>query len=333
VKSWRTFGFSLLCALVLMSGMPDKVWSLEIIYPQDGTYVTKSNYLIITGGSDPLLDSMMIEIDGIKSDILDLSSEEYRSLYGDKLIVEPIFDPGENTIVVEGYLRGDKIASAKASVYYQADETKPLPSGYRKDVFHIAAREEKCTACHNMQPTKAQLQDPSPTSNPCAGCHMRMLNRAHVHGPAGVYECSYCHDVESQPTSYRVRLDDANLCQECHEGQGQQVDTQPLLHGPVAAGMCLICHDPHASDQPYLLISEVNQLCLGCHDSVRDKPHVTSAASSSTFHPIAGPVNPRIPEQPLNCASCHNPHGGKNEKYFVGGITVGMALCQQCHNK
>jgi predicted CXXCH cytochrome family protein len=332
VKSWRTFGFFLLCALVLMSGMPDKVWSLEIIYPQDGTYVTKSNYLIITGGSDPLLDGMMIEIDGIKSDILDLSSEEYRSLYGDKLVVEPIFDPGENTIVVEGYLNGDKIASARATVYYLADETKAQPSDYRKEVFHAAMREEPCAACHNMQPTQVQMQDPSPAGNPCASCHARMLNRAHVHGPAGVYECTYCHDMESKPTRYQLKLDVAELCQECHEDQGTG-ESMPFLHGPVDAGMCLICHDPHASNQPSQLLAEVNQLCLGCHSNVGDSPHVISMISGGRTHPLAGPVNPRIPEQVLNCASCHNPHGGLSAEYFVGDSKSSMQLCRECHNR
>lgn len=329
MTDWLKYGMLLLCFLVLSFGFVTKIWALEILYPQDGTYVTKSNYLIVHGGEEPLLDAMTIEIDGIKSELIDLSSEEYRGLYGDKLVVEPIYDPGVNTIVVEGYLSGNKIATAQAEVYYLADESETLPPGYRKEVFHLAEREAACAVCHNMQPSKAQLQNPAPSSNPCASCHARMLNRAHVHGPAGVYECSYCHDVESQPVKYQVRLDDIELCQECHDDQ----NVAPLLHGPVEAGMCLICHDSHATDQPGQLVAEVNQLCLNCHARVLNRPHVISAGMSSGSHPLSGPENPRDRGKRMNCSSCHDPHGGQFESYFVGGIESKMQLCQECHDK
>jgi predicted CXXCH cytochrome family protein len=325
------YGILQLSFLVLSFGVVSKTWALEINYPQDGTYVTKSNYLIVQGGEETLLDGMMIEINGIKSEIIDLRSEEYRSLYGDKLVVEPLFDPGENTIIVEGYLRGYKVTSVRASVYYLADETKGPPANYRKEVFHLPLREKYCAACHNMQPTEAQFQDPT-AGNPCAGCHARMLSRAHVHGPAGVYSCSYCHDLESQPGKYQVRLDDAKLCRECHEDQSQG-DAMPLLHGPFDAGMCLICHDPHASDQPRQLVAEVSQLCLNCHVMPSNKPHVTGSISSDENHPLAGPTNPRRPGEVFHCASCHNPHGGHNGKFLVGGIKSSMALCNACHKK
>jgi predicted CXXCH cytochrome family protein len=318
----------LLCCLILLSGASAKAWSLEILYPQDGTYVTKSNYLIVRGGGDPLLDGVMIEIDGVKSGFIDLSLEQYRRLYTDKLVVEPLFDPGENTIVVEGYLQGEVVASSRASVYFLADVNKVPPTNYRKEVFHQADREEVCASCHNMQPSKVQLQDPT-TNNPCASCHARMLAKAHVHGPAGVYECSYCHDVESRPVKYAVRLVDGGLCLECHEEQS----SMPLLHGPVEAGICVACHDPHASDQPAQLLAELNQSCLGCHEGVRGRPHVVNAGGVSGGHPLEGPENPRKPQEKLNCSSCHNPHGGQTERYFVDAVKSAMQLCSECHKK
>lgn len=321
-------GMFLLSFLMLLFGFVSKVWALEILYPQDGTYVTKSNYLIVKGGEEPLLGAMTIEIDGIKSELIDLSSEEYRGLYGDKLVVEPIYDPGVNTIVVEGYMRGKKVATAQAKVYYLADESETPPPDYRKEVFHLAEREGPCAACHNMQPSEVQLQSPDPNSNPCASCHTRMLNRAHVHGPAGVYECSYCHDAESKPAKYQVRLDDNELCQECHEDQ----NVAPLLHGPVEAGMCLICHDSHATDQPAQLVAEVNQLCLKCHAEVLNSSHVSTSASGGG-HPLSGPENPRDSGKKFNCSSCHDPHGGPFANYFIGGVKARMQLCQECHDK
>ena len=318
----------LIICLFLFSGVSAKAWAVEILYPQDGTYVTKSNYLIVQGGGDTLLDGVMIEIDGVKSDIIDLSGEQYRRLYADKLVVEPLFDPGENTIVVEGYLRGEKIASSTAIVYYLADVTKAPPTNYRKEVFHLADREDVCAPCHNMQPSKVQLQDPT-TNNPCASCHARMLAKAHVHDPAGVYECSYCHDVESRPLKYELRLDAGALCLECHEEQS----SMSLLHGPVEAGMCVACHDPHASDQSAQLLTGLNQGCLSCHDGLLGKPHVVGAMSAGVGHPLEGPENPREPQKKFNCSSCHDPHGGQFKKYFVGEAKTAMALCTECHKK
>jgi predicted CXXCH cytochrome family protein len=243
-------------------------------------------------------------------------------------VVEPLFDPGENTIVVEGYLQGELVASSRASIYFLADVTKAPPTNYRKEVFHLAGREDVCAPCHNMQPSKVQLQDPT-ANNPCASCHARMLAKAHVHGPAGVYECSYCHDVESRPVKYEVRSVDGGLCLECHDEQ----TSMPLLHGPVDAGICLVCHDPHASDHPKQLISDVNQSCLGCHEALIGRRHVVGAVNSTTGHPLEGPVNPRSPEKMFNCSSCHDPHGGESEKYFVGAAKSTMQLCSECHKK
>jgi predicted CXXCH cytochrome family protein len=327
MTNWLKSVLLLLVGLLLFSGVSDKAWAVEILYPQDGTYVTKSNYLIVQGGGDPLLDGVMIEIDGVKSDIIDLSGEQYRRLYADKLVVEPLFDPGENTIVVEGYLQGELVASSSASIYFLADVTKAPPTNYRKEVFHLAGREDVCAPCHNMQPSKVQLQDPT-TNNPCASCHARMLAKAHVHGPAGVYECSYCHDVESQPEKYALRLDAGALCLECHEEQ----NSMPLLHGPVDAAMCTVCHNPHASDQLAQLVTDLNQSCLSCHESLIGKPHVVGVMSS-TVHPLEGPENPREPQKKLNCSSCHDPHGGQFDKYFVGEVKSAMALCAECHQK
>ena len=317
----------LLIGLLLFSGVSAKAWAVEILYPQDGTYVTKSNYLVVRGGGDPLLDGVMIEINGVKSELVDLRGEQYRRLYADKLVVEPMYDPGENAIVVEGYLQGELVASSSASIYFLADETKAPPTNYRKEAFHQAPREVVCAPCHNMQPSKVQLQDPT-TNNPCASCHARMLAKAHVHGPAGVYECSYCHDDESQPEKYALRLDAGALCLECHEEQ----NSMPLLHGPVDAAMCTVCHNPHASDQLAQLVTELNQSCLSCHEGLIGKPHVIGAMSA-TAHPLEGPENPREPQKKLNCSSCHDPHGGQFEKYFVGEVKSAMALCAECHKK
>lgn len=327
--SYRLIYKVLLYCVLFQTCLASRVMALEILYPADGSYVVKSNYLVIKGGGDPLLDGMVIEIDGIKTDMIDLTPEDYRALYADKLVVEPIFDPGENKIVVEGYSNGQRVSTAKASVYYWADMYKASPTNFRREVFHLPEREAPCADCHNMQPTPEQMQIPFAANNPCASCHARMLSKAHVHGPAGVYECSYCHDPGSQPAKYQLRLDAGALCRECHPDQ----EDMPMLHGPVAVGQCVICHDPHASDQPGQMLAEVNELCLSCHANVAGKAHVTSAAGTGKRHPLSGPVNPARPDQRLHCSSCHDPHGGEYKFYFVNGEKVPMSICRACHQK
>ena len=44
--------------------------ALQLIYPLDGNYVTKSNYLIVKGGSEPELTGLTIEINDVKSDLI-----------------------------------------------------------------------------------------------------------------------------------------------------------------------------------------------------------------------------------------------------------------------
>jgi len=307
-------------------------YALQLIYPLDGTYVTKSNYLIVKGGADPYLSGMSIEINGIKSDIIDISSEAYRAAFEDMLVVEPLFDPGANRIVVEGYLGEEKMATVSATVYFQDRiETSP-PTGFVQEVFHAPEREEPCAACHNMSPSAADLAYSTPEKNPCGSCHMRMLDKAHVHGPVGVYECTYCHDVDSVPTRYQARPGDASLCMECHEDKVAEYRQSKFLHGPVEAGLCMVCHDPHASNERGQLSMPVYDLCVSCHDQVIKEPHV-SRGSMGKLHPLKGVVNPVGMGEDLSCASCHNPHAGKSGPMFRWGLTSRFMLCDKCHNK
>lgn len=278
-----------------------------------------------------MLDGMSVDINGVKSDIIDLTGEKYRALFADMLILEPIFDPGENKVMVEGYLNGERIATAEALVFYQDRFDGVPPEKFKPEVFHSPEREKPCEECHNMNPAAADLSASDPRVNPCGSCHTRMLDKAHVHGPAGVFECNYCHDVESVPTKYNARDGDAELCVECHEDKMDEYRKSKFVHGPIEAGLCMVCHDPHASDQPAQLIVAVNGLCLSCHESKAKETHVVQTRKGG--HPLSGPVNPARPERDFNCASCHNPHAGELSWMPNFGVTSRMALCVNCHKK
>lgn len=323
----------LLLILLIVGALARPVSALELDYPEDGTLIHNSDYIIIKGGQTPQLESMVIELNGVRSDPIDISSEEYRKAFGDMLILQPEFDPGKNSIRVEGYVAGKMVSEAQGDIYYKENSTEVPPDGYRPFIMHTPQKERLCAACHNMQPDKVELRANTAQGNPCASCHKRMLNKSYVHGPAGVFGCIDCHDPASQPNKYRVaEKNDAQLCNSCHQEQLQAFKSNKFIHGPIEVGMCLICHDPHASEYRSQVVEPINELCLACHSKVKGTPHVTRGVGGKA-HPLSGAADPSRPGVELSCTSCHNPHGGMSKGMFQWQLTSRFALCQVCHKK
>jgi predicted CXXCH cytochrome family protein len=322
------------CVLLvaLLGGNVTSGYALEIIYPADGTYVIRSNYLIITCGQDPVVEALTIEINGVVSDLIDISSPEYRAVFQDKLIVEPQFDPGSNIIKVDGYAKGQKVSSVEADIYYLDDFSGQAPDHYKQFFMHAPEQEARCVGCHNMNPSEQELYGDSASTNACGTCHQRMLNKKHVHGPAGVFECMACHDAESRPIKYQLLAEEADLCNECHFDKVEQFRESKFIHGPVEAGYCQVCHDSHASDHLAQAITPINELCLACHEGVNLKAHVLRGVGGKS-HPLSGRLDPSGKDRMISCASCHDPHGGMSKMYFQRGITNRFVLCQICHAK
>ena len=324
---------AVLFALIFSAIVPSApVLALEIIYPGNHTSVDRSDYLIIKGGEKPLLDAMTVSINGSKSGMIDISGADYRAAYKDFLFLQPTFDPGRNKVVVNGYVGGKKVATATAEIYYQADPASWVPKGFPRFVMHVPQREALCAPCHNMNPTAAQLAADTADKNPCASCHRRMLDKSHVHGPAGVYRCTYCHQTSGTPSRYQTRPGNAKLCNECHQDKVQEFRSRKFVHGPVAAGLCTVCHDPHASNNPAQLVLPINTLCLKCHAAIATGIHVVRGPDGKG-HPLKGVPDPMDKSRQLSCASCHDPHGGNSPYYFQRGISSRFELCQMCHRK
>ncbi|MHB8708287.1 MAG: cytochrome c3 family protein [Desulfuromonadales bacterium] len=321
--------------IVLVCGsamLPVSGHALQIVHPADGTYLYRSGHLIVKGGDTPMLDGVAIEINGVKSDIIDMASPAYRKAFRDFLIVQADYDEGENRLVVEGYAGGKRVAEVRSVVYLANEQGAPPPVNFRAGDFHLPEREALCHGCHNMNPTAKDLAAATQDKNPCGSCHGRMLDRKHVHGPAGVYDCTYCHAVDSRPAKYAPRSGDAGVCTECHEDKIRNFKARKAVHGPIDAGMCLVCHDPHGSDQPAQLHDKVNQGCNGCHENIQYSQHVLRGVGGKG-HPLTGPSNPRAPQKPFDCTSCHDPHGGAARYYFQGEALSRMTLCLLCHKK
>ncbi len=313
-------------SILLLLASP--AFAVEIFYPADGTYVVHSDFLIVKAGEG--VDGLTLDIGGEKSDLLDISGADYRAAFGDFLIVQPNWDSGKNTVIVEAYKAGKKIAEKKSTFFYQTNLTEPPPAGFKRFTMHLPEQEAFCADCHTMNPTPDQLKMVG-ADNPCASCHKRMLEHKNVHGPAGAWQCAYCHDAKSSPVRYVPRKVNAPLCNECHEGIVNKFKKSKKIHGPVEVGLCNACHDSHASDNPAQVLRPINELCLGCHEGVDKEIHVISVFSGGS-HPLSGVEDPSRGVE-LSCVGCHDPHVGAARYYFRGGATSRMMLCQRCHKK
>ncbi|MDH3999200.1 MAG: cytochrome C [Desulfuromonadales bacterium] len=321
-----------LLVLSLLVLYPSLSLALQLVYPEDGTSIRKSNYLIIMAGKNPPVEGLTVAINGVDSDIIDISSTEYRQAFGDKLILMPEFDPGPNALVVKSYTQGKLVDRVEAEIFYAVNPWDDTPEQYPPFVMHLPENEALCAPCHNMDPSPEEFNNYDPRRNPCNSCHKRMIHRKHVHGPAGVLECATCHDATSRPAKYGIEGSGNSLCLECHDDKYQEFNEQKYIHGPVETGDCLVCHDPHAAEEYSQVRTRINTLCQACHEAFGDGSHVLRGVGGK-IHPVAGKNDPLRMGRELICTSCHDPHAGKAKAYFIADMTSRMGLCQHCHQK
>lgn len=314
--------FTLMCTSVATA--------LEILYPGEGTYINRSEALVIKAGEG--IDGVVLEMGGQSSDLIDISGEQYRAAFKDMLILQPEFDPGKNRVKVRGYQQGEKIAEVEVNFFLRTDQLAPPPEGYRRFVMHVPEKEAACVGCHDMNPTEAAISHPSPRKNPCVTCHRGMLRPEWSHGPAGAYECGSCHELQNDKGKFRERKIHADLCTECHQDIVEEYMQAKYVHGPVEAGLCNTCHDSHATPYRGQLVADTNTLCLGCHETIDDGVHVGRGIGGRA-HPLSGPKDPSRAGRTFDCTGCHNPHGGNSPYYYQRGIESRMQLCQMCHKK
>lgn len=330
----RSLGSVILNATIILGILSTSALALDILYPADKTVARRSDFLIIKGGNAPALEELTIEINGVVSESLDVSTEEYKAAFTDFLILEPTWTRGKNTVIVKGLVGGKVVATSKIEIYYSTfdDPAAMLPAGFQPFVMHTAGKEALCAPCHNMSPSDADLRKATAESNPCASCHARMFLQKFVHGPEGVFQCADCHDSKSRPQRWQVTKAELSLCGECHVDKIDDFKKSAFVHGPVATGNCVVCHDPHASAQPKQLNAAINDLCAGCHSAVKEGDHVVRGVAGKG-HPLSKVKDPRQPDRAMSCTSCHNPHGGSAAALFNWNVTDRFVLCQECHKK
>lgn len=178
---------------------------------------------------------------------------------------------------------------------------------------------DTCMTCHEDQATKASYTD-SP--------HARA---ADPRSPAAAYGCESCHGpgqahVEGGGDQTQIKnpktlrsSDVAEICLACHNrGEPAAWDGSPHDGKNLS---CVTCHSVHdaKSEASHLQQEGVLQTCGQCH---RDK---LMKLDKSGHMPVR--------EGKMDCASCHNPHGSRNNvRLLRAGNSVGEA-CTSCHTE
>jgi predicted CXXCH cytochrome family protein len=238
-------------------------------------------------------------------------------------------------------------------------------------VVHGPVAVGQCSACHVVD-TGAGVRrialkgggSDRDTTALCVACHDDVAERLklpHRHAPVASGSCTACHDPHGSPFRFQLPADGDGACVRCHQDIAEAL-AQPHVHPP-AATSCRICHDSHAGPQPSQLRARSNAVCGGCHvtapadrsdaeaaalfgrhaaDIVErlaaDGSRILLDASLASGHPTRGhPVDrrqdPSRTGRPLDCASCHNPHGSAGAKLLRFGATGVSSLCIRCHGK
>ncbi len=202
----------------------------------------------------------------------------------------------------------------------------------RKDdqkFVHGAVRVGDCVVCHlpHSSDQPALLTKPE-RKDVCFTCHQDdVTGRAVVHKPVAEGKCQDCHGAHGAPNRMILTKGDGKkTCLACHKSFGD-VKTR---HLPVERYGCTGCHDPHGTANRFLLAKPTNELCIGCHPGTADGRHVSAWLPNGHLIGGGGKLDPRRPDRPFSCASCHNPHGSDSPKMFYYGSNP-MESCDGCH--
>ncbi|HEX9398991.1 MAG TPA: cytochrome c3 family protein [Anaeromyxobacter sp.] len=192
---------------------------------------------------------------------------------------------------------------------------------------HSAVVVGDCAVCHDPHTSdNAKLVAKPTIQETCFLCHQDDLTgRKVVHAPVSK-GCDQCHDPHGAANRFALKgAEGKALCYKCHK----PVDTGKVKHAALERYGCTACHDPHGAANGAMLARPVNALCISCHPQEQDGHHVTTLAPSG--HPVGGNLNdPRREGRDFSCASCHNPHGSDNTRFFYVGATP-MEACAGCH--
>lgn len=307
--------------------------AMQLLYPAEMSWVYRSDHLILKT-NDSSISGIRLTVNGVDSDIIPISSSDYRKLFQDILIVQPVWDNGKNVLLVEGFTGSQKVQSIGTEIYYNPLGDRSLvPNEFKEIPFHTPEKEKLCASCHDMSPSGGKSPSRNSEDSPCAVCHYKLVKVKYSHEPVTNYACAHCHVKTENPRHGTGRRDSA-LCNECHSDKADEIRKNSFSHGPVISGYCELCHDPHGSAFPGFMRRSINEVCLSCHEKVGKVSHVLKTTTGKG-HPLSGKqdISPKRKGKELSCVSCHDPHGGVVRYFLVSRKEERMALCQYCHAK
>jgi DmsE family decaheme c-type cytochrome len=179
----------------------------------------------------------------------------------------------------------------------------------------LYAGTETCKTCHedkykSYEETRHYATDLNGKKGPewqgCEACHGP--GKAHVDGGGDKTKIFSFHDGTAAQLSER--------CLACHTFADQQINFLRSEHAKNSVA-CLDCHSVHkAAVEKSLLKAPQSTLCFQCHLSVKAD--------------FSKPSHHRVEEGLVNCADCHNPHGGFNVRQIRSSASRDSA-CVRCH--
>ena len=206
--------------------------------------------------------------------------------------------------------------SQSAAQATQPSATSPSanPSGSSASEY---VGSEVCKTCHedlakHFERTAhfATIQDKkaTPEHQGCEACHGP--GKAHVDGGGDVSKIISFKNLSTQEASKR--------CLTCHSHSNEHANFPRSAHAQNNVG-CTTCHDPHhPKSERALLVEKQPLLCYGCHTEVRAE--------------FDRPYRHRVKQGLIQCADCHNPHGGTLPRQLRASAEQDQ-VCYKCHRE
>lgn len=123
---------------------------------------------------------------------------------------------------------------------------------------------------------------------------------------------------------HRFHLAPPRACDDCHPaGAGNCGGCHRRMggaHGFSPSEGCPKCHQAGGA-----VSAPVPALCFPCH------PGYAKGGHAKLRHPVSSPKDPRHPERPFDCSSCHEPHAP--EPLGRQSPEERKAWCKSCHRR
>lgn len=189
-----------------------------------------------------------------------------------------------------------------------------------KAFLHKPVEEGKCAVCHVEGSSALKKRG----VELCLECHrssMASFNRPYSHLLPGKGDdtCGNCHDPHGSEEKTLLKDMEERVCFACHKDTVKTMARFKYIHPRVREGRCFDCHTSHGSDNIFFL-TKGDKTCstAGCHPT-----------QGRFTHPVGEKVIDPRSGMAMNCSTCHNPMGSKEE--FILRAGKDRELCVQCH--